>query len=97
MHFSLPPLRQSRHPLARAFSLLIGVAVLGVLMVFGLVVVSVLVVGGVLLLALRRWKQGSARVESPKATHETTQAGRQQKPVVLEGEFVVVQRRPVTH
>lgn len=90
MRFALPTMRQPRHPLARVLSLLIGVAVLGVLLVFGLVVVSILLVGGVALLALRRWKQGKPRVSTgaPQASH---------KPEVLEGEFVVVQRRPVTH
>ncbi len=93
MHFSLPSMRHPRNPLARALSLLIGVAVIGVLLLFGLVVVSVLLVGGVVLLALRHWKQGSARVGS-----NTTHAGHNHKPEVLEGEFVVVQRgRSVTH
>jgi hypothetical protein len=83
-------MRHPRHPLARALSLLIGLAVVGVLLVFGLVVASVLLVGGVVLLAIRQWKQGSARVSTKRATGH--------QPEVLEGEFVVVQRdRPVTH
>ena len=91
MHFSLPTMRHPRNPLLRALSLLVGVAVIGVLLVFGLVVFSVLLVGGVLLLALRRWKQGRARVGAGASAAAHI-------PEVLEGEFVVVQRgRPVTH
>jgi hypothetical protein len=91
MHFHLPPPRRSRHPLVRALSLLLGVAVLGVLLVFGLAVAGVLLVGGAVVLAWRQWKQ--ARV--PRAS-----ASRPDKPAadVLEGEFVVIrQGRPVTH
>ena len=91
MHFSLPTMRHPRNPLLRALSLLVGVAVIGVFLVFGLVVFGVLLVGGVLLLALRRWKQGSARVGA-------TAAHAAHKPEVLEGEFVVIeQERHATH
>lgn len=90
MRFHLPSPRRSRHPLARALSLLLGVAVLGVLLVCGLVVAGVLLVGGVLLLAWRQWKQ--ARM--PRVS-----AFRPQKPAadVLEGEFVVIRQGPVAH
>jgi hypothetical protein len=92
MRAFMPSLRRSRHPLVRAFSLLLGVALIVVLLVFGLMVASVLLVGGVLLLAWRQWKHGSlsARSGAAKPAH---------KPAVLEGEFVVVQqgRHPVAH
>lgn len=91
MHFAIHPLRRSRHPLVRALSLLIGVAVVGVLLVFGLVVAGVLLVGGGLLLAWRQWKlgRGPAKPTAARAAHQ---------PDVLEGEFVVIrQGRPITH
>lgn len=91
MHFVLPSLRRPRHPLARALSLLLGMAALGVLLVFGLVVAGVLLVGGIVLLAVRQWKQGRTPAK-PVASPERTQ------PAVLEGEFVVIrQGRPVAH
>lgn len=82
MHFALPPLRRPRHPLARALSLLVGLALAGVLLVFGLVVAGVLLVGGALLLAWRQW------------THHRrpgTVPGRSaRRPQTLEGEYVVI-------
>ena len=89
MHFAMPSMRRPRHPLARALSLLLGAAVLGVLLVFGLVVAGVLLVGGVVLLAVRQWKQGRAPAK-PMASNA--------QPAGLEGEFVVIrQGRPVAH
>jgi hypothetical protein len=91
MHFAMPSPRRSRHPLVRALSLLIGVAVVGVLLVFGLVVAGVLLVGGALLLGWRQWKlrHGPAKSTTARTAHQ---------PDVLEGEFVVVrQGRPVAH
>ncbi|MGH8158731.1 MAG: hypothetical protein ACREPQ_11475 [Rhodanobacter sp.] len=92
MHFAMPSPRRSRHPLVRALSLLLGVAVVGVLLVFGLVVAGVLLVGGALLLGWRQWKHGRGPA-SPAAARTTHQ------PDVLEGEFVVIrqQGRPVAH
>ena len=91
MHFSLPSMRRSRHPLARALSLLLGMALIGLLLVFGLVVAGVLMVGGVVLLAWRYWTHGR------KLAPGTTQRARHQ-PEVLEGEFVVLHHnRPVAH
>lgn len=82
MRFVLPAMRRPRHPLARAFSVLLGIAVISVLLVFGLVVAGVLLVGGVVLLALRQWKV---------AARPTAPAARSQHQVeTLEGEFVVL-------
>ena len=90
MHFSLPSMRRSRHPLARALSLLLGVALIGLLLVFGLVVAGVLMVGGMVLLAWRYWTNGRKL-----ARGSTTRA---HQPEVLEGEFVVLHHhRPVAH
>ncbi len=91
MYFSLPPLRRSRHPLVRVLSLLIGAAVLGVLLVFGLMISAVLLVGGGLWLVWRQWRRG--RVAAPG-----TATASAHQPAVLEGEFVVIrQGRPVAH
>ena len=90
MRFSMPMPRRSRHPLVRALSLLVGLAVVGVLMVFGLVVAGVLLVGGALVFAVRQWSRKRGTM-SP-AGH------RQHKPEVIEGEFVVLhQSRHATH
>ena len=83
MAFSLHSMRRPRHPLARALSLLLGLALLSLLLVFGLVVAGVLLVGGGVLLAWRYW---TARGRLHKPT-----APRQGHPQVLEGEFVVIQ------
>jgi hypothetical protein len=92
MRVFMPSIRRSRHPLVRALSLLVGVALIAVLLVFGLMVASVLLVGGVLLLAWRHWKHGSVFARSAGAAKPA------HKPAVLEGEFVVVQQgRPVAH
>ena len=89
MRFHLPSPRRSRHPLVRALSLLLGIAMLGVLLVFGLAVAGVLLLGGSLLLAWRLWKQARAPIAP---------AARPDKPAeVLEGEFVVVRQGPVAH
>jgi hypothetical protein len=84
MRFSLPLPRRSRHPLARALSLLVGLAVVGVLMVFGLVVAGVLLVGGALVFALRHW--------SRKRPATAPMGARGHKPEVIEGEFVVLRQ-----
>jgi Flp pilus assembly protein TadB len=82
MAFSLHSVRRPRHPLARALSLLLGLALLSLLLVFGLVVAGVLLVGGGVLLAWRYW---TAR-RMPRPT-----AAQRNHPQVLEGEFVVIQ------
>ena len=83
MRFSLPMPRRSRHPLVRALSLIVGLAMVGVLMVFGLVVAGVLLVGGALVFSLRHWTR-------KRATVSAAGAGRQHQPEVIEGEFVVL-------
>jgi len=88
MHFSTLSMRRSRHPLIRAISLLLGLAVIGLMLVFGLVVAGVLLVGGLVLLAVRQWKMRNAPAAARTA----------HRPDVLEGEFKVIhQGRPVTH
>lgn len=83
------PTHRSRHPLARAVSLLVGVALLGVMLVFGLVVAGVLLVGGGLWLALRQWNRARALA----GRTSTTGTSRSQ---VLEGDYVVLHEgRPV--
>jgi hypothetical protein len=82
MRFVRLSMHRPRHPLARALSLLVGVAVVGLLLMFGLVVAGVLLVGGGLLLALRHWR--SIKVFGPATTTR--------RPKVLEGDFVVVQQ-----
>lgn len=84
MRFSMPMPRRSRHPLVRALSLLIGLAVVGVLMVFGLVVAGVLLVGGGLVFALRQWSRKRGAV-SPVGR-------RAHQPEVIEGEYVVLRQ-----
>ncbi len=94
MYFSMPSMRRSRHPLVRALSLLLGVALIGLLLIFGLAVAGVLLVGGALVLAVRQWKRGRAPVPSAEAAADAAH-----RPAVLEGEFVVIQQqgRPVPH
>jgi hypothetical protein len=82
MTFTFSPVRRSRNPVMRALSLIVGLAVVGVLMVFGVVVLAVLVVGGGALLGWRQWKL--RRQPGPAAT-----AARGD---ILEGEFVVLDR-----
>jgi hypothetical protein len=90
MYFRLPSPRRSRHPLVRALSLLLAVAMLGVLLVFGLALAGVLLFGGGLWLAWRQWK----RARTPLAP-----LARSNKPApeVLEGEFVVIRQGPIAH
>jgi hypothetical protein len=91
MRFVLPPLHRPRHPLLRVLSALLGVAVLGALLVFGLLALAVFAVVGGGLLLWRRWAQSRtpAAAPGPHAPPHT--------PDVLEGEFVVVrQGRQVT-
>ncbi|HEV2541115.1 MAG TPA: hypothetical protein VGU03_15595 [Frateuria sp.] len=77
------PLHRSRHPFARALSLVVGVVLLGAMLVFGLVVAGVLLVGGGLWLALRQWNRARA------VGRATPVAGAARAPV-LEGDFVVL-------
>ncbi|WP_369926543.1 hypothetical protein [Xanthomonas sp. NCPPB 2632] len=95
MRFVFPPLRRSRNPLARVLSVVAGLAVLGVLLVFGVVVIGVMLAGGLVFLAVRQWKLargGGHPVPQPSAARAP------HEPKVLEGEFVVIrERQPVHH
>lgn len=82
MRLSQLPSHRSRHPLARAVSLIVGVALLGVMLVFGLVVAGVLLVGGGLWLALRQWNRARALGRAAPV--------RGARAPVLEGDFVVL-------
>jgi len=73
---------KSQHPLLRAASMLLGLALLGLLLFFGLVAAGVLLVGGGVLLGWRQWKKLRAR---PGAARPGSSG-----PPVLEGEFVVL-------
>jgi HAMP domain-containing protein len=74
-------------------SLLLGLALAGLLLMFGLLVAAALMIVAALSLAARQWKRGRA----PANDAAGTQFARQ--PEVLEGEFVVIhpQNRPVAH
>jgi len=90
MHLPTSPLRHPRHPLARLVSVLLGLALFGLLLFFGLLAAGVLLVGGGALLLWRYW----TRTRRP-ASAGTGQASRSQ---VLEGEFVVLRsERPPAH
>lgn len=82
---SFPPSHRHRHPLARLISLVVGIALLGLMLVFGLVAAGVLLVGGGLWLALRRWQAMKAVGKQPASRH-----GRRHD--LLEGDFVVLHR-----
>jgi hypothetical protein len=83
--FRLP---RTRHPLLRALSVVLGLAVIGVTLVFGFFLVLGLAAVGATIWAVRqlgRSPAGNAAAPPPRPT-----------PVgVIEGEFVVV-REPVT-
>lgn len=76
------PSNKSQHPLLRIASMLIGLALLGLLLFFGLVAAGILLVGGGVLLAWRQWQRLRAK---PAATRAGASS-----PPVLEGEFVVL-------
>lgn len=87
-------LQRPRHPLARLALALLGLAVFGALLVFGLIALAVLVaVGGVLML-VRAWRgrHASGRGNTPE------DGSRPADPEVLEGEYVVIREsRHVRH
>lgn len=96
MRFVFPPIRRSRNPLVRILSVIAGLAVVGVLLVFGTIVLGLLVAGSVVFFAIRQWKLAraghGARRAGPSAASHT------HAPDVLEGEFAVIQQgRPVHH
>lgn len=81
MIFQLPSPHRSRHPLVRLLSMLAGLAMIGVLLVFGLVVAGILMIGGALFLVWRQWR---TRHVAPAGRTRPAEAN------VLEGEFVVI-------
>jgi fatty acid desaturase len=85
-------LQRPRHPLARLALALLGLAVFGALLVFGLIALAVLVaVGGVLML-VRAWRGRHADGNAPE------DGSRPADPEVLEGEYVVIREsRHVRH
>lgn len=91
MRLAPSPLHRSRHPLVRALSLVLGLALIAVMLAFGLMIAGVLLVGGGVLLAWRQWKHRGV-------TRGSARASAQHRPEVLEGEFVVIRRdQPVAH
>ncbi|HEX7814415.1 hypothetical protein [Dyella sp.] len=76
--------RRPRHPLLRALSLIVAVALVGAMLVFGLVVACVLLVGGAIVFALRQSTRQRSGAPAASASHGT------HRPEVLEGEFVVL-------
>ena len=89
MYISMPSLRRSRNPLVRVLSLLVGLALLGLLLVFGLAVAGVLLFGGAVLLIWRQWKYRRMASSTTTASHAAPHAASSGQ--VLEGEFVVIQ------
>ena len=91
MRFALPTFGRSRHPLVRALSMLVGLALIAVLFVFGLMIAGVLLTVGVVLLARRQWNLRHAMRGAATGTGAS-------RPEVLEGDFVVLgQDHPVAH
>lgn len=88
MYLQLPLPRRSRHPLARALSLVSGLVLLGLLLLFGLLAAGILLVGGSGLLAWRYW----TRKRRVTAVNANADAPRGAQPKILEGEFVVLRR-----
>jgi hypothetical protein len=78
MRFVMPPLRH-RHPLVRLLSAVLGLAVLGALLVFGLLALAVFAVVGGIWLLVHQWRH-ARMAPAPR------------NPDVLEGEFVVVRQ-----
>lgn len=76
------PSNKSQHPLLRVASMLIGLALLGLLLLFGLVAAGILLVGGGVLLGWRQWRKLR---DKPAAARAGTSS-----PPILEGEFVVL-------
>lgn len=89
MRIFLPPVRRPRHPLARLLMAVLGLAVLGVFMVFGLFAMAVFIAVGGILFLVRWWGQRHAARAAPAGGHGD----------VIEGEFVIVHehRRPPPH
>lgn len=85
-------MRRPRHPLVRVLLALVGLAVLGVFMVFGLVALAVFMAVGSVLFLLRLWATRGQRGAAPG-----TSSGAPRNGEVIEGEFVVVHERHHAH
>lgn len=94
MRFVLPPVRRPRHPLARVLLAVLGLAVLGVFMVFGLIALAVLVCVGATMLLVHQWKLARARRRGPAPEARTARHDHGQ---ILEGEYVVVRESRHVH
>ncbi|MBL8297006.1 MAG: hypothetical protein JNN30_01550 [Rhodanobacteraceae bacterium] len=87
--FRLPRIR---HPLLRALSVLVGVAVAGLALVFGLFILLGVAVIGAAIWGTRQLSKGSPPTSSNTTYRPTAQQATRPAPAgVIEGEFVVVQ------
>ncbi len=87
MRFSAVLPNSSMHPLLRALLLVAGAAMLAFLIIFGVMAFLALGAFGALALAIHRWRMRHA----PAATAPEQPSARPSR--VLEGEYVVVERR----
>ena len=87
MRFSAVLPNRSMHPLLRALLLVAGAAVLTFVIIFGAVAFLALAAFGAIALAVQRWRMRNA---TPTASASQAHA---QPSRVLEGEYVVVERR----
>lgn len=93
MRFVLTPPNRPRSTLARILLSIIGLAVLGFFVVFGLIAAGVLLALGAVVLLVRQWKLFHQPTMQRGRTSGTRPAGATDsdaQPDVLEGEFVVV-------
>lgn len=88
MRFVFLPTYRPRHPLARVAAALLGIAVFGALLVFGLIALGVLIAVGGALMLVRAWRgrHGSGRHRTPASGP----SDRGRPSGVIEGEYVVV-------
>jgi hypothetical protein len=83
-------LQPPRHPLARLALTLLGLAVFGVLLVFGFFAFLALVAVGAVLMLLRAWRNRHGH--TPPAPDQPRESD------VIEGEYVIIhERRDSTH
>jgi hypothetical protein len=86
MRFVLFPPSRHRHPLVHALAVLLGLALISMLLVFGVFVGAAILGVGAILLTLRMLL--GRRTATSATQNSPTQ--------VLEGEYVVIQRRTST-